>query len=414
MKNKKGFTLIELLAVILILSIIMVMGITSIVPIIIRGKKTSLSNEALAFVDAAKLAHDMEIYPDSKLGLREKASYCFSMQFLKENNYYEKEDNNYYGSVYIDFDETNNKYNYTFWISNNDYHISGGTIANYDIRDGKGDGLEMTTCNGLASDDDPALPDPSDEGYTGIIYRNNLNVMMTNGSIDVINGYQWAIIGDYEGAPLYYDTEQQCESELARYKEEFPPTEDSSGFYGESCEYLNGTYGGIAPYYKSLPELLNQTYKLYCYPTNGATSCMDSENLYFSNEECTGNQSRTCLSTDITKDYYFKHTVDSNRVLDTSICLHVNNREFCMDKDYWDTDFITTKNKIENEFYNVIGETLSCEESEDDVIPLQCKLGNYSIGLGSYITAIILNNNIDSYVEACYVLKDGTSLCDSV
>ena len=128
-KKKKGFTLIELLAVIVILAVIMLIGVTAVGPIMTKSKKSSLGDEGLALVDAAKTAFHYEQANGTKI--RTNSSACFSYEFLIKNGYYDKSSNDYGGSVLIEFDSSNNTYSYKFWISNEEYQYSGVTVDEY-------------------------------------------------------------------------------------------------------------------------------------------------------------------------------------------------------------------------------------------------------------------------------------------
>ena len=59
-KNKKGFTLVELLAVIVILAVVMLIGITSIGPLMANSRKSALRSDGLDLMNAAKTAYQAE------------------------------------------------------------------------------------------------------------------------------------------------------------------------------------------------------------------------------------------------------------------------------------------------------------------------------------------------------------------
>ena len=58
--NKKGFTLVELLAVIVILAVVMLIGITSIGPLMANSRKSALRSDGLDLMNAAKTAYQAE------------------------------------------------------------------------------------------------------------------------------------------------------------------------------------------------------------------------------------------------------------------------------------------------------------------------------------------------------------------
>ena len=136
--NKKGFTLVELLAVILILSILMLIGVSAVLPLVKKSEKNSLATEGIGLIDVAKVAHQAQQYPDTELHLKSTDSYCFSLDWLKSHGYYEKDSSEYKGSVLVNYNE-NGTFSYYFWIANDTYHISGGTIDENTVEDGPGD-----------------------------------------------------------------------------------------------------------------------------------------------------------------------------------------------------------------------------------------------------------------------------------
>ena len=58
--NKKGFTLVELLAVIVILAVVMLIGITAIGPLMTNSRKAALRSDGLDLINAAKTAYQAE------------------------------------------------------------------------------------------------------------------------------------------------------------------------------------------------------------------------------------------------------------------------------------------------------------------------------------------------------------------
>ena len=187
MNSKKGFTLIELLAVIVILAVVMLIGVTAVLPLIGKAQKNSLVSEGLALVETGKTAFNTEQFSTSELKLSSNESYCFSLDWLREHNYYEKESNKYSGSVLV-HSKGAGKYDYYFWLTNGNYHISGGTIDYYTVEDGPGDD-EIKNCGGESftppednnnSNESNNSNLPSFSG-TGIVY-NRRDVESSNGS----------------------------------------------------------------------------------------------------------------------------------------------------------------------------------------------------------------------------------------
>ncbi len=151
--NKKGFTLIELLAVIVILAVVMLIGVTAVLPLIAKAQKSSLASEGLALIDTGKVAYNGEQLATSELTLTPTQSYCFSLEWLRNHNYYEKASDKYSGSVLIVYNESG-KYDYYFWITNGTYHVAAGTADNYEVEDGPGD-EGIYNCGGFSIDQGP-------------------------------------------------------------------------------------------------------------------------------------------------------------------------------------------------------------------------------------------------------------------
>ena len=150
MNKKKGFTLIELLAVIVILAVILLIGVMAVVPLITKSKKNSLVNEGVALIKSSKIAFNDEQLESSELHLSPNKSYCFSLDWLRDHNYYDKASDNYNGSVlvYVNKDGT---FSYYYWITNGKYHINAGTGEKYVVENGKGDD-NIYQCGGMNID----------------------------------------------------------------------------------------------------------------------------------------------------------------------------------------------------------------------------------------------------------------------
>ena len=135
--NKKGFTLVELLAVIVILAVVMLIGVTAILPLMGRARKSALGSEGVSLVDTAKTAYQAEqLNNNSKI--KTTSTVCFSIPWLKEHNYYDKDSDDYKGSVLVSY--ADGKYSYKFWIDNGTYYIDAAEPSTYDsetdIKDG--------------------------------------------------------------------------------------------------------------------------------------------------------------------------------------------------------------------------------------------------------------------------------------
>ena len=179
--NKKGFTLIELLAVIVILAVVMLIGVTAVLPLINKAQKNSLASEGLALVDTGKVAYQAEQLAGSELNLSPNASYCFSLDWLRKHNYYDKASEKYSGSVLIMANKSG-KFDYYFWITNGNYHISGGTPDTYTVEDGPGD-ENIFNCGGLD------LNNNTPEEKIEYVYRVNSDRVVVNTALDSIGNY---------------------------------------------------------------------------------------------------------------------------------------------------------------------------------------------------------------------------------
>ena len=125
--NKKGFTLVELLAVIVILAVVMLIGVTAVGPLMTKARKSTLGDEGLGLITAATTAYQAEQLGG---GIKPNNTVCFSMAWLKTHLYYTKDDSSYTGSVLVT-SEGNGKYKYQFWIGNGVYYYAGKTSEEF-------------------------------------------------------------------------------------------------------------------------------------------------------------------------------------------------------------------------------------------------------------------------------------------
>lgn len=117
--NKKGFTLVELLAVIVILAVVMLIGITAIGPLMTNSRKAALRSDGLDLINAAKTAYQAEaLKTDPEFNSTQ--SVCMSLEWLKKEGYTENK-NDYKGSVLVTYDG-NGQYSYKYWLSNGVYY----------------------------------------------------------------------------------------------------------------------------------------------------------------------------------------------------------------------------------------------------------------------------------------------------
>lgn len=146
--NKKGFTLVELLAVIVILAVVMLIGITAIGPLMANSRKSALRSDGLDLMNAAKTAYQAEaLKGDPKFTAT--STVCMPITWLKAQGYTE-EKKGYEGSVLVTYN--NGTYSYKYWITNGVYQFIGADAdTGYDdaakVKDyGKTD-AEKTTLN---------------------------------------------------------------------------------------------------------------------------------------------------------------------------------------------------------------------------------------------------------------------------
>lgn len=147
--NNKGFTLVELLAVIVILAVVMLIGVTAVGPMMSRSRKSSLATEGLSAMKAAQTAYQAEQMNGSST-IKSNSTVCFDLRYLNLMGYFEKGtgSDDYTGSILVEWDSTNKKYNYFIWISNGTYKFDGIQPNNYNVdTDGKEDTSASSNCN---------------------------------------------------------------------------------------------------------------------------------------------------------------------------------------------------------------------------------------------------------------------------
>lgn len=119
--NKKGFTLVELLAVIVILAVVMLVGITSIGPLMANSRKSALRSDGLDLMNAAKTAYQAEALKTDP-AFTATTTVCMPLDWLKNEGYTENK-NKYKGSVLVTY--ASGQYSYTYWIANGTYAFLG-------------------------------------------------------------------------------------------------------------------------------------------------------------------------------------------------------------------------------------------------------------------------------------------------
>ena len=119
--NKKGFTLVELLAVIVILAVVMLVGITSIGPLMANSRKSALRSDGLDLMNAAKTAYQAEALKTDP-AFTATTTVCMPLDWVKNEGYTENK-NKYKGSVLVTY--ASGQYSYKYWIANGTYAFLG-------------------------------------------------------------------------------------------------------------------------------------------------------------------------------------------------------------------------------------------------------------------------------------------------
>lgn len=119
--NKKGFTLVELLAVIVILAVVALIGMTAIGPVMANSRKAALRNDGLDLIASARTAYQAEgLKSDPKF--RATDSVCMSYGWLVANGYADGKAG-YDGSVLVKYNDDTKNNSFQYWLGNNEYTI---------------------------------------------------------------------------------------------------------------------------------------------------------------------------------------------------------------------------------------------------------------------------------------------------
>ncbi len=114
-ESKKGFTLVELLAVIVILSVVILIAVTAVIPRMNNAKKKALVDEALIYLNAAKEAYSF----DPELV---NASSCTNITDLN-GKYVKKDSDQYKGAVKTTIND--GVVSQTIYLTDGKYYVSG-------------------------------------------------------------------------------------------------------------------------------------------------------------------------------------------------------------------------------------------------------------------------------------------------
>ena len=135
--NKKGFTLIELLAVIVVLGIVMVIGTTTVLPLLEKSQKNAFATEANSAIESASNSVSLISlgeYEDPYYEITTNGTvtgYCFTLEQLRNVGFWKKNDiTGYEGSVTVT--KSGNIYTYSVTMHNANYKIVSATRVNVD------------------------------------------------------------------------------------------------------------------------------------------------------------------------------------------------------------------------------------------------------------------------------------------
>lgn len=148
--NKKGFTLIELLAVIVILAVVALIGMTAIGPVMANSRKAALRNNGLDLIASAKTAFQAEgLKSDPEFSNSENV--CLSYAWLADKGYAEAK-KDFDGSVLVKFDNGTSSYTYKYWIKNADFEMSAADEStSYEVATNKVTTV-VNNCGGETAD----------------------------------------------------------------------------------------------------------------------------------------------------------------------------------------------------------------------------------------------------------------------
>lgn len=143
--NKKGFTLVELLAVIVILAIVMLVGVTAVGPILEKSRKNGILDEGAAITDAALLAYSSQ---DAFGGTVITSGSTLSIDTLVTAGYYIKKNAKMSGCFKLTDNSGVVTVTYSLFDEGTKYGIKNGGASSTIDKVNKSDfTAAITTCN---------------------------------------------------------------------------------------------------------------------------------------------------------------------------------------------------------------------------------------------------------------------------
>ena len=193
-ESKKGFTLVELLAVIVILSVVILIAVTAVIPRMNNAKKKALVDEALIYLNAAKEAYSF----DPELV---NASSCTNITDLN-GKYVKKDSDQYKGAVKTTIND--GVVSQTIYLTDGKYYVSGtDNVSPSNVADEK-PSIFFESCG----DYNPILDENAD---TNTLAYSIIDKSLTHGgfqyNLDRINSGQANYIGRAEddlGTSFYF------------------------------------------------------------------------------------------------------------------------------------------------------------------------------------------------------------------
>ena len=180
--------------------------------------------------------------------------------------------------------------------------------------------------------------------FSGTIYRNNYNYVDINMNINP-SLIKW-IMTDGEKEYFSFSSKKICNDRLKIQKDTYP-----DHFKNFECKLSPKKYNGIGKYYLSEADILSSSI------------------------------------------YYLKQDVENNVIISAKACLNIDNKEFCLNSNYWEDNGTLTLERLRSEMESAFERKAdSCHSNDSDA---SCNFDNAGCDV-----------NIDGSVH-CYVLGGG-------